>query len=145
MGDLNTNGESSNGNGVAALTTRGSRFAKAGSAPKPRSGWSAEYAPAPESVKVAIAPRYGHFINGKWTDPKGSKTGDSHFETINPANEKVLSQIAQGSDADVEAAVAAAEKALSAWSKLPATERAKYIFPDCPGSIRRAGPRAGRA
>src|SRR5213075_3038069 len=47
---------------------------------------------------------------------------------INPANEKTLSEVAQGSEADVEAAVGAAEKALPKWSALPATERAKYIF-----------------
>src|SRR4051812_17083393 len=52
---------------------------------RPRSGWSAEYAPAPESVKVVIAPRYGHFINGKWSDPKAAKKSDAYFETINPA------------------------------------------------------------
>src|SRR5436190_1650598 len=95
---------------------------------RPRSRSSAEDAPAPESVKVAIAPRYGHFINGKWSEPKATKKSDAYFETINPANEKVLSKVAQGSDADVESAVSAAEKSLPAWSKLPATERAKYLF-----------------
>jgi aldehyde dehydrogenase (NAD+) len=85
-----------------------------------------EYAPAPETVKVAIAPKYGLFINGKFTDPTGS--GETHFPTINPANEQVLSQVAQASEADVDAAVKAARAALPAWSALPGTERAKYIF-----------------
>src|SRR5882724_5733897 len=131
MGDTKDNGN--NGNGVATQPVpRITRLVDAatGAAPtrKATKGWHADYAPAPESAKVTIAPRYGHFINGKWTDPKAAKKSDAYFETINPANEKVLSEVAQGSDADVEAAVVAAEKAAPAWSKLPATERAKYIF-----------------
>ncbi len=82
-----------------------------------------DYAPAPETVKVEINDRYGHFINGQWTALKGAS-----FATINPANEKTLSQIAQGSDADVDAAVKAARAALPKWQALPATERAKYLF-----------------
>ncbi|MCC6426868.1 MAG: aldehyde dehydrogenase family protein [Phycisphaerales bacterium] len=84
-----------------------------------------DFAPAPESVKVQIAPRYGHFINGKWTNPASSK---AYFDTINPANEQVLSQIAQGTAADIDAAVKAARAAQPKWAALPPTERAKYIF-----------------
>jgi aldehyde dehydrogenase (NAD+) len=135
MGDTSHNGD--NGNGVATKAeSRIARFGDAQPTPvlKARSGWTADYAPAPESAKVTIAPRYGHFIGGKWTPPKGDgeakrrKDGSAYFATINPANERVLSEVAQGSEADVEAAVAAAEKALPAWSNLPATERAKFIF-----------------
>ncbi len=81
-----------------------------------------DYAAAPETVKVSIAPRYGHFINGKWA------TGSGHFPTINPANEVQLSEIASGSAADVDAAVAAARAAFPAWAALPGSERAKYLF-----------------
>ncbi len=90
-------------------------------------GW--DYAPAPETVKVAIASRYGHFINGKFVEPKADKAaGPAYFATTNPATESKLCEVAQGSEADVDAAVKAAEKALPAWSGLAATERAKYIF-----------------
>jgi len=93
-------------------------------------GW--EYAPAPETVKVQIAPRYGHFIDGKFVEPKADHKNDksaaSHFATINPATEATLCEVAQGSDADVDRAVKAAEKALPAWSGLAPAERAKYIF-----------------
>ncbi len=93
----------------------------------PRAGW--DYAPAPETVKVPIAPRYGHFIGGKFVQPRGAGKGEaSHFATTNPANEQVLSEVAQGTAADVEAAVSAAEKAGRAWAALPAGERAKYIY-----------------
>lgn len=93
-----------------------------------------EYAPAPETARVDIAPRYEHFIGGRWTAPaaaasKGTNNGESpYFVTLNPATEEPLAEVAQGSPADVDAAVRAAARALPRWRALPATERAKYIF-----------------
>ena len=84
-----------------------------------------DYAPAPERVPVVIEPRYGLFINGKFTAP--TKTTE-FFETINPANEQVLSEVTQASKRDVDRAVKAARDALPKWAKLPAKERAKYIY-----------------
>ena len=83
-----------------------------------------EYAAAPESRSVVkIDPVYGHFINGKWVN------GSSHFNSINPATEEVLSQIALGTAADVDAAVKAARNAFDkSWSKLSGRERGKYLF-----------------
>jgi len=83
-----------------------------------------EYAAAPESRSVVkIDPIYGHFINGKWV------TGTSHFNSINPATEEVLSSIALGTSADVDAAVKAARNAFDkSWSKLSGRERGKYLF-----------------
>ncbi len=81
-----------------------------------------DYAPAPETVKVAIAPRYGHFINGAWVE------GSGHFATINPANEQTLSEVASASAGDVDSAVSAARAALPKWSGLPGSERGKYLF-----------------
>lgn len=83
-----------------------------------------DYAPAPESVKVHIAPTYGHFIGGKWVSPKGGK----RLTSLNPAIEKPLAEVAIGTGADVDAAVNAARKALPAWSALPPAERGKYLF-----------------
>lgn len=81
-----------------------------------------EYAPAPESVKVTIADRYGLFIGGQW------KATDETFATINPANGTVLSQISQANAKDVDHAVSAARKALSEWASMPGKERGKYLF-----------------
>ena len=83
-----------------------------------------EYAAAPESRSVVkIEPVYGHFINGKWVN------GSSHFNSINPATEEVLSSIALGTSADVDAAVKAARNAFEkSWSKLSGRERGKYLF-----------------
>ena len=83
-----------------------------------------EYAAAPESRSVVkIDPEYGHFINGTWVN------GSSHFNSINPASEEVLSRIALGTAADVDAAVKAARNAFDkSWSKLSGRERGKYLF-----------------
>jgi aldehyde dehydrogenase (NAD+) len=83
-------------------------------------------APAPESTDhVKINAQYELFINGKWVKPKSGK----YFDTINPANEQKLARIAEANEADVDAAVKAARKAYdTVWSKMPAAERAKYIY-----------------
>lgn len=85
-----------------------------------------DYAPAPESASyVKLQPRYELFINGQFVAPKSGK----YFPTINPANEKVLSEVADGGDADVDRAVRAARAAYEkVWSKMKPSERAKYIF-----------------
>jgi aldehyde dehydrogenase (NAD+) len=84
-----------------------------------------EYAPAPESRAVIdIAPSHGLFIGGEWVD----SIDGSVFKTINPASEEVLSEITAAGSADVDAAVAAARKAFRSWSRLPGSERSKYLF-----------------
>ena len=99
---------------------------------------AAVYAPAPETLKVEIADRYGHYIGGRWMSPKGdgkarsastrAATKERYFESINPATEEVLCEIAHGSAVDVDAAVTAAREALPAWAGLAPRERAKFIY-----------------
>jgi 5-carboxymethyl-2-hydroxymuconic-semialdehyde dehydrogenase len=62
-----------------------------------------------------------HLINGK------AVAGKNYFETINPATQEVLAEVAAGGEAEVNAAVQAAKDAFPAWAGLPATERAKLI------------------
>ena len=84
-----------------------------------------QYDAAPEDKKqVKIAPQYNHFINGKFTP---SSTGE-YFDTINPATEEKLSELALGSVEDVDKAVKAAKKAQKDWAKLPGKERGKYLY-----------------
>ncbi|WP_406007092.1 aldehyde dehydrogenase family protein [Streptomyces sp. NBC_00637] len=84
-----------------------------------------EYAPAPESRSVVdIAPSYGLFIDGEFTEAAEGKV----FKTVSPSTEEVLSEIAQAGEADVDRAVRAARKAFGKWSALPGAERAKYLF-----------------
>ena len=83
------------------------------------------YAPAPETAKVQIRPRYDLFINGKFVSPAAGK----YFATINPATEKKLADVAQADATDVARAVKAARSAYDrVWSRLPARERGKYVF-----------------
>lgn len=88
------------------------------------SDWT--YAPAPESRSAAtINKQYDLFINGEWQKPLSKK----YFDTINPANEEKLSEVAAANAADVNKAVVAARTAYEkTWKKMPAKERAKYIF-----------------
>ena len=85
-----------------------------------------QLAPAPESKDhFKLKEQYELFIGGKWVKPKSGK----YFDTINPANEQKLARIAEANAADVDAAVKAARKAFEGpWGKMPASERAKYIF-----------------
>jgi len=84
-----------------------------------------QYDAAPEDKKqVKIASQYNHFINGKFTP---STTGE-YFDTINPATEEKLSELALGSVEDVDKAVKAAKKAQKDWAKLPGKERGKYLY-----------------
>ena len=87
-------------------------------------GW--EYEPAPEGTShIRLKERYDLFINGSFVKPSSGK----YFETINPANEQKLAEVAEANAADVDKAVKAARNAYDQyWRKMPATERAKYIF-----------------
>ena len=62
-----------------------------------------------------------HLINGK------SVASASYFETINPATQDVLAEVASGGEAEVNAAVAAAKAAFPAWAATPAPQRAKLM------------------
>ncbi|MEW1548050.1 aldehyde dehydrogenase family protein [Streptomyces tsukubensis] len=83
------------------------------------------YAPAPESRSIVdIAPSYGLFIDGEFTD--GS--GEDRNKTLSPATEEVLAEYVQANEEDVDRAVRAARKAFEKWSALPGAERGKYLF-----------------
>ncbi|WP_390347321.1 5-carboxymethyl-2-hydroxymuconate semialdehyde dehydrogenase [Variovorax boronicumulans] len=62
-----------------------------------------------------------HLIDGKPVQ------GTDYFETVNPATQEVLAEVASGGEAEVNAAVAAAKAAFPKWAGLPAPERAKLI------------------
>jgi 5-carboxymethyl-2-hydroxymuconic-semialdehyde dehydrogenase len=53
--------------------------------------------------------------------------GRDYFETVNPATQEVLAEVAAGGEAEVNAAVAAARAAFPTWAGLPAPQRAKLI------------------
>ncbi len=88
----------------------------------PSTNW--DYAPAPESTKVEIKSQYGLFIDGAFREPRSGRS----IETINPATESSLSRISEADATDVNLAVVAARKALKNWRRVPALERAKYLY-----------------
>lgn len=89
-----------------------------------------EYGPAPESDKESVAFLDAHnrkfqlYINGKWTKPSSGK----YFDTINPATQQHLAQIAEADEKDVDNAVKAAKKAIKGWSEIGGHGRARYLY-----------------
>ncbi len=65
--------------------------------------------------------RVDHLINGK------AVAGSNYFETVNPATQDMLAEVAAGGQAEVNAAVAAAKQAFPKWAALPAPQRAKLV------------------
>lgn len=84
-----------------------------------------EYAPAPESRSIVdVAPSYGLFVDGEFVDGSGEP-----MKTVNPATEEVLSEIAVGTEADVDRAVKAARRAFTrVWGPMRPADRGKYLF-----------------
>ena len=65
--------------------------------------------------------RIDHLINGQ------AVAGRRYFETVNPATQEVLAEVAAGGAEEVNAAVQAAKDAFPAWAARPATERAALM------------------
>ncbi len=86
--------------------------------------WS--YATALESSDhIKLQERYELFINGKFVKPLSKK----YYETQNPASGKKIANIALAGELDVNAAVNGARQAYNkTWKKMPAKERAVYLF-----------------
>src|ERR1700719_1968709 len=91
---------------------------------------SMEYGPAPEDSKEAVAwlGRHGHrlqhFIGGDWQAPAAGE----YFDTVDPSNGEKLAAVAQGSAADIDAAVGAARAASPTWRGLTPHARARYLY-----------------
>ncbi|MFY9659254.1 MAG: aldehyde dehydrogenase family protein, partial [Terriglobales bacterium] len=91
---------------------------------------SMEYGPAPEDSKDAVTwlerhgYRFQHFIGGGWQSPAAGE----YFDSVDPSNGEKLASVAQGSAADVDAAVKAARAASSGWRALTPHARARYLY-----------------
>jgi 5-carboxymethyl-2-hydroxymuconic-semialdehyde dehydrogenase len=62
-----------------------------------------------------------HLIDG------AAVAGGEYFQTINPATQDVLAEVARGGEREIDAAVAAAKAAFPAWAGRPAPERAALL------------------
>jgi len=91
---------------------------------------SMEYGPAPEDPREALVwldrheRRLGHFIGGAFQPP----TDGVYFDTLDPATGERLAAVAQGSPADINAAVKAARGAMAEWQSLRPHARARYLY-----------------
>ncbi|MBZ9868546.1 aldehyde dehydrogenase family protein [Mesorhizobium sp. CA15] len=89
-----------------------------------------EYGPAPEARNEAdawLAARdfsKALFIDGGWKPAASGKT----FDTSEPSSGKLLAEISDAGAADIDAAVAAAAKALPKWSASSGYARAKVLY-----------------
>jgi len=89
-----------------------------------------EYGPAPEDPKEAQAwlerhsRKFHHFIGGQWLAPAAGE----YFDTLDPSNGETLASVAQGSAADIDAAVRAARAAFPKWRALTPHVRARYLY-----------------
>src|SRR5260221_719294 len=84
-----------------------------------------EFDPAPETADPKLKSRYDPFITGQFVAPRSGR----YFDSINPANEQKIADIALAGREDVDAAYAAAQRAFeTTWGRMPGRERAKYLY-----------------
>jgi aminomuconate-semialdehyde/2-hydroxymuconate-6-semialdehyde dehydrogenase len=67
--------------------------------------------------------RLTHWIDGESREAASGRW----LEVFDPATARPFAEVARGDASDVEAATAAAQKALPGWSSLPTTERARWL------------------
>lgn len=89
-----------------------------------------EYGPAPEDPKEALVwldrhkRRFEHFIDGAWREPSEGV----FFDSADPATGEKIASVAQGSAADIDAAVQAARNAFPKWQPLSGHARARFLY-----------------
>lgn len=71
-----------------------------------------------------MADEYGIYIDGAWTESEAEEL----FDVVNPANGEVLARFPQGTPADVQRAVDAAQEAFSDWKATPPAQRGEILL-----------------
>jgi betaine-aldehyde dehydrogenase len=79
--------------------------------------------PTAAAVKLPLPTKRDLYYGGAWNPPKRA----TYVETISPGNGMSLGQVADGSAADVDAAVQAAAEAFKTWRLVPPQERAQML------------------
>ena len=91
---------------------------------------SMDYGAAPEDPANSLKwldqhqRRFGHYIGGRWKAPAQGR----YFKTSDPSTGEKIADVAQGSAADVNAAVKAARAALPRWQALTPHARARFLY-----------------
>lgn len=80
--------------------------------------------PNTENSPVQFRKKYDNFINGEWVAPIDGE----YFDNSSPIDGKIFCQIARSKEADVEAALDAANAAKDAWGKTSVTERSNMLL-----------------
>jgi aldehyde dehydrogenase (NAD+) len=70
-----------------------------------------------------IRSRYNHLINGEYQPP----ATDTYFSSINPATEAEITEVATGNEADVDAAVEAAQSGFRSWRATDPVDRGQIV------------------
>jgi len=80
-------------------------------------------APGSPDSPVAVASRYEHFIGGEWVPPAKGE----YFANVTPVTGAAFTEIARGTEADVEKALDAAHGAKHGWARTSVAERADIL------------------
>ena len=72
---------------------------------------------------VAVEPRYGNFIGGKWVPPQEEK----YSTNLAPATAQPICEVAASTSADVEDALDAAHAAFETWGRTTLTRRCEML------------------
>ena len=80
----------------------------------------------PEITRFTMVNRMQFYIDGAWVDPVVKKS----TPVVNPATEEAMYEVALGSKADVDKAVAAAKRAFETFSQTSREERVALLDED---------------
>lgn len=69
-------------------------------------------------------PRYENYIGGEWVAPKSGR----YMENLSPMTGRVVCEVPQSDERDIERALDAAHKAKAAWGRTSATERSNILL-----------------
>ena len=77
-------------------------------------------------MATTSAPTYTHYIDGSFAEPKATRS----IDVIDPATQDVIATVPEATEADVDAAVAAARRAFDdgPWRETTAQERGRILF-----------------
>ena len=68
--------------------------------------------------------RHQLFIGGRFVDAQSAET----LATLNPHDNTTIAEVAMAGKADIDAAVAAADRAFPAWSRMAAADRGRILL-----------------
>ena len=74
-----------------------------------------------QGIKDSQLIKLASYIDGNWSH------SDKRFAVVNPANQETIAEVSDAGCAETEMAIVAAKKALPAWSKKSANERAALM------------------